>query len=967
MGFSTRRNLVYLVISFIILGGINLGFRAYSQSQNKARPVPNQANPFARPKPTKPIRPEVPVVNRYQQDKVFLEYADSLYKVFNRDSIERQILKGAVKFRQGGMWMYCDSAYYYPETNSMDAFSHVKMEQGDTLFVYADKLFYNGSTRIAKLRNGPTEPKVKLINRNVTLTTDSLNYDLATDYGWYLRWGTIDDKTNTLTSLQGYYHPKAKEAEFYKDVKLVNRQDGYILYTDTLFYNTATRIARIESLASIESKNDTIITRKAIYNTTTGNANLLTRSLIIHKDSTGNVTTLEGDSIVYNKGAHISRAFMFRDGRKHSQPMVLNDTAHKTTLIGGYGIFNDATQEAMATVYPLLIDYAEADTIFLRADTIITYVIPEWVSANTNVKNGHNGQPSRRTSARRARNVNMQQDKTDKDILDLSLPYIDYPILALNEKLEEDNPLSLNVTTKGRQPQQSESRTGYTELQASNNKPDTPERAISQNQTATTPIHEEDTGPKVKKEFHVALAYPYARVFKQDIQGIADTIVVVERDSMIYLFEKPVVWSGERQITGNRIDVHLQDSTADWARLPDYGLLAEHIEEDFYNQITGKDMFATFENQTLRRLEVEGNVETIFLPEESDSTFNRIVQAESSYLTLDMKDGKMDKLKMWPDVNGTVTPLFLLKRGQQFLLKFRWLEFLRPKRIWYGDRVVWDDELGEVPDELLQYFKEQSVFGPSKTTISSVVDLPKSTIKDYETNQSYGTIPDPMIKEEDISQMEAEMQQLENKAIEQSNDIEKAVEQEESQQDSPLQEETPVEEVNQSKEETPSEMVTSPVEETPVEETSSEEEVINPVEGETSDEEKPSEEVSIPIDDRQNETIIEEKTDLPPNIPTVNPKEKTKEKSTIRRRRNQQNREENNTTGISNSQGKGQNLTNEESYSEGSVTTNLPEGIEKQEVDIINSGQQNPEVIKTGNETVIEEEEEWINIVVEDE
>ena len=138
-----------------------------------------------------------------------LEYADSLYKrKINRyDTIERQILKGNVKFRQSGMWMFCDSAYYYPEENSLDAFSNVRMEQGDTLFVYADKLFYNGDEHLAKLKNGPTRNKVTLIDKDVTLTTDSLDYNMEIDLGWYVKWGTIDDKVNTLTSLYGEYSP----------------------------------------------------------------------------------------------------------------------------------------------------------------------------------------------------------------------------------------------------------------------------------------------------------------------------------------------------------------------------------------------------------------------------------------------------------------------------------------------------------------------------------------------------------------------------------------------------------------------------------------------------------------------------------------------------------------------------------------------------------------------------------------
>ena len=122
---------------------------------------------FTRPKPTQPIKPMIPSANRYQDDKVFLENADSLFRPA-LDTAEVQIVKGSVVFRQGGMWMYCDSAYYYPNRNSMDAFGNVEMRQGDTLFVYADKLFYNGGERHAILTHGPpTVWIMTLISRRV--------------------------------------------------------------------------------------------------------------------------------------------------------------------------------------------------------------------------------------------------------------------------------------------------------------------------------------------------------------------------------------------------------------------------------------------------------------------------------------------------------------------------------------------------------------------------------------------------------------------------------------------------------------------------------------------------------------------------------------------------------------------------------------------------------------------------------
>ena len=52
-------------------------------------------------------------------------------------------------------------------------------------------------------------------------------------------------------------------------------------------------------------------------------------------------------------------------------------------------------------------------------------------------------------------------------------------------------------------------------------------------------------------------------------------------------------------------------------------MVAEYLEEDFYNQMSGSRLKAYFEGEEMKRLEVDGNVETIFLPQENDSSFNK--------------------------------------------------------------------------------------------------------------------------------------------------------------------------------------------------------------------------------------------------------------------------------------------------------------------------------------------------------
>ena len=486
------------------------------------------------------IKPTVPSANRYQKGKIFLEHADSLTYQKRDSAHDYQVLRGNVKFRKADMFMYCDSAHFYDQQNRMDAFSNVKMEQGDTLFVYADVLHYDGNTELARLRkitNG-----VRLEHRNTTLFTDSLDYDLLANVGFYFKGGRIVDDKNEITSIYGQYAPDTKDSEFLFDVVLSNEK--FVLKTDTLFYNTDTHIADIVGRTTIESDSSTVYTDMGWYDTDADVAKLFNRSMVVGKGG----ETLEGDTLIYDRGNGYGEAF----GR-----MVLTDTAKSIILTGDYGYHNEIENRSFATRRALAKEFSQGDTLYLHGDTIRTY---------------------------------LDTDST-----------------------------------------------------------------------------------------RITCAYPNTRFYRSDIQGVCDSLSFQQRDSMIYMHRHPVVWNLERQVSGNIIEVHLNDSTIDRAHLPQYGMLCEHVAEEYYNQLYGKEMTAYFEGGEIRQLDVSGNVMSIMLPLEKDSTVNKIVNAEGSFLTVLINNRQMEKLNMWPEVTGKVTPLFLANRNNCYLKGFRWHEAIRPK------------------------------------------------------------------------------------------------------------------------------------------------------------------------------------------------------------------------------------------------------------------------------------------------
>ena len=296
------------------------------------------------------------------EDLIYIERSNTLE--FDQARLpDAQILKGDVCFRHDSTWMYCDSAYFYDERNSLDAFGHVRFIQGDSLAGYGDVLYYDGNTQIARFRK-----HVKLVHRSTILTTDSLNYDRKKDIAYYLWGGQIVDSLNTLTSKRGQYTPNNRMAVFRKQVLLTN--PNFTLESDTLKYNTETNIAYLVSPTKIVYEEETtILSSNGTYNTQNEQSHLFDRSQIIHQDH----KMMTGDTIFYDKRTGFGMGW---------SNVLMSDTANHVNLYGNYCEAWEKENRSMATDSALIVDwsdslyytYMHADTLFVEEIDSIKYM-----------------------------------------------------------------------------------------------------------------------------------------------------------------------------------------------------------------------------------------------------------------------------------------------------------------------------------------------------------------------------------------------------------------------------------------------------------------------------------------------------------------------------------------------------------------------------------------------------------------
>lgn len=282
-------------------------------------------------------------------DRVYLVHSDELrYDQYGLVP-DAQIVKGHVQFMHKGAKMWCDSAYFYQQTNSFRAFGHVRMVQGDTLSLTCERAYYDGQAQLMEARKN-----VWLKHRGQTLNTDSLNYDRLYNNAYFFEGGTLTDKNQKLVADWGQYNTQTREAVFYYNVKMI--ENDRIITTDTLQYNTLTSMAHVLGPSQITSKTGVIETRDGYLNTKTSMSTLYGRSTVNDKDK-----TITGDSLYYDDKTGQSEGY---------GDVVYVDKKNKNSLLCQRFKYNEKTGVGWATGKLFAKDYSQKDTLYVHADSV---------------------------------------------------------------------------------------------------------------------------------------------------------------------------------------------------------------------------------------------------------------------------------------------------------------------------------------------------------------------------------------------------------------------------------------------------------------------------------------------------------------------------------------------------------------------------------------------------------------------
>lgn len=252
-------------------------------------------------------------------------------------------------FEHEGAYLYCDSAWLYETSNTMDCYGHVRIKSSDTLNLYGKFLHYDGNSKIAIVRDD-----VKLVDKQTTLTTNLMVFDRNTNIASYTTGGKMVNGDNILTSQRCYYYTNQKLMYFRDDVVLTNPE--YKINCDTLKYNTVSRISYFLGPTILKGKDNYLYCEDGEYDRATSKSRFSINALLVDDNR-----RLTGDSLYYNEKLHYGKAV---------NHVVMTDTVQNVIIKGNFAEYWRTKGYSLFTNMAVAIMGDKKDTLYLHADTL---------------------------------------------------------------------------------------------------------------------------------------------------------------------------------------------------------------------------------------------------------------------------------------------------------------------------------------------------------------------------------------------------------------------------------------------------------------------------------------------------------------------------------------------------------------------------------------------------------------------
>ncbi len=521
------------------------------------------------------------------------------------------------------------------DTNQLVSYAgHVKVRQGKTLF-YADSAIIN-----------PIANTLESFGNVHINDADSVHI-----YAQYLRYIGIEKKAllttkvrltdgkSTLTTENLTYDVNLKLGTYLYGGKVVNKKTT-LTSTEGNYYGDSKDIFFYKNVLLVQP-NGTIKTDSLQYNTITEVSTFISPTVI--KDKKGlTIKTKEGFYDIKKKIANLYKRSIIEDSTfSITADEIAIDSLNGLSEFRGNAVYRSKDKEQgfdmianniktnnkrstiMATQIPLLIIKQGRDSIFITADTLFTGRVIDLLK----IKKIPSVRP-------------VPVDTSAKNEITKAVLKDTVKVATVKSTIKKNNSKIILDSVKVKSEQPVDSSLKYFE------------------------------------------AYKNVKIFSDSLQAVGDSLFFSGQDSVFRLFDNPILWAQENQISGDTIYFFLKNKRPERLYVIENALSISKVDSsNYFNQVRGNSINALFDSTgQVDFLTARGSAENIYYAQDEEKRFVGVNKNSSDLIEIFFAEGKPKRVKFINNLEGNLLPMRGKTNHDELKLKsFNWQDKLRPK------------------------------------------------------------------------------------------------------------------------------------------------------------------------------------------------------------------------------------------------------------------------------------------------
>lgn len=174
-------------------------------------------------------------------------------------------------------------------------------------------------------------------------------------------------------------------------------------------------------------------------------------------------------------------------------------------------------------------------------------------------------------------------------------------------------------------------------------------------------------------------AYNRVKFFKKDLQGKCDSMVYKFNDSLLTMYDRPLIWGSNSQLSGKKIRAVMKNNKINKIFIDTNAFVLQHDTLEYYNQVAGKNMVAHFKNDSLEKVDVLGNAQSIYFARDEYENLIGVNLGSSSDIRVDFNANGVSNIVYLGKPKASLNPIKRVSKRALFLRNFKSYEHWRPK------------------------------------------------------------------------------------------------------------------------------------------------------------------------------------------------------------------------------------------------------------------------------------------------